>query len=117
VIRVVDKATLEVIRGALIYGAEEMGVVLRRVAYSPNIKERVDLSCAIISPWGETVAQAEHIPVHLGSLPWGLARTLEYLERRGEALDLGDVVVRQRPLRERHPPAGHHRREARLRGG
>jgi len=89
----VDKATLEVIRGALIYGAEEMGVVLRRAAYSPNIKERVDLSCAIISPWGEAVAQAEHIPVHLGSLPWGLARTLEYLERRGEALESGDVVV------------------------
>ncbi len=89
----VDPATLEVIRGALIYGAEEMGVVLRRASYSPNIKERVDLSCAVLSTGGETVAQAEHIPVHLGSLPWGLARTLEHLEREGVTLEPGDVVV------------------------
>ncbi len=88
-----DAATVEVIRGALIYGAEEMGIVLRRAACSPNIKERMDLSCAVVSTGGETVAQAEHIPVHLGSLPWGVARTLEWLDRRGTPPGPGDVVV------------------------
>ena len=49
--------------------AEEMGAVLRRAAFSPNIKERADCSAALFTPAGELLAQAEHIPVHLGSMP------------------------------------------------
>ncbi|HVG37057.1 MAG TPA: hydantoinase B/oxoprolinase family protein, partial [Thermoplasmata archaeon] len=54
---------------ALSFIPEEMGVALRRTAYSPNIKERMDASCALFDAEGRIVAQAEHIPVHLGSMP------------------------------------------------
>src|SRR5437867_11217770 len=46
-----------------------MGVALRRTAYSPNIKERMDASCALFDVEGRIISQAEHIPVHLGSMP------------------------------------------------
>ena len=49
--------------------AEEMGEALGRTAYSPNIKERRDFSCAVFDPEGAMVAQAAHMPVHLGSMP------------------------------------------------
>ena len=88
-----DKATVELIKRSLIYTAEEMGVALRRSAYSPNIRERVDHSCAVLDSYGRTIGQAEHIPVHLGSLPVGLRNTLQYLEREGVELEEGDVVV------------------------
>ena len=65
----IDAVILEVLRHALEGVADEMGAVLRRTAYSPNIKEREDCSAAVFSPSGELVAQAEHIPVHLGSMP------------------------------------------------
>jgi N-methylhydantoinase B len=65
----IDPITLEVLRHALEGVADEMGGVLRRTAYSPNIKEREDCSAAVFSPGAELVAQAEHIPVHLGSMP------------------------------------------------
>jgi len=64
-----DPVTLEVMRHALEGVADEMGAVLRRTAYSPNIKEREDCSAAVFGPGAELVAQAEHIPVHLGSMP------------------------------------------------
>jgi N-methylhydantoinase B len=64
-----NPATLEVLRHALEGVADEMGAVLRRTAYSPNIKEREDCSAAVFGPEGELVAQAEHVPVHLGSMP------------------------------------------------
>lgn len=54
--------------------AEEMGIVLRRSAFSPNIKERRDYSCALFTAEGELLAQAAHIPVHLGALPLTMAR-------------------------------------------
>jgi N-methylhydantoinase B len=68
---------LEVARHALAGVAEEMGAALRRASYSPNIKERADCSAAVFSPDGEMVAQAEHIPVHLGSMPASVAAVLE----------------------------------------
>ena len=68
---------LEVVRHALAGIADEMGVALRRAAYSPNIKERMDCSAAVFDPAGEMVAQAEHIPVHLGSMPLSVAAALE----------------------------------------
>ena len=74
-----DPITVEVIKGALTYAAEEMGIVLRNSAYSPNIKERMDHSCAIFNHRRELVAQAEHIPVHLGSMAFAVREGLEEL--------------------------------------
>jgi N-methylhydantoinase B len=72
----IDPITLEVARNRLAAVADEMGVVLRRTAYSPNIKERADCSAAVFVPSGEMLAQAEHIPVHLGSMPASVAAVL-----------------------------------------
>src|SRR5262245_3637811 len=63
-----DRITLEVIGAALLSAAEEMGQVLIRSSYSTNIKERQDCSTAVFDPRGNVIAQAEHIPMHLGSL-------------------------------------------------
>jgi len=90
----VDPIALEVCRAALSGIAEEAGAVLRRTAYSPNIKERVDCSAAVFGPDGEMVAQAEHIPVHLGSMPASVAAALE---RRGP-LRPGDQVLLSDPF-------------------
>jgi N-methylhydantoinase B len=64
----VDPIIVEVLSNAFMSIAEEMGSTLVRTAYSTNIKERKDCSCAIFNANGETIAQAEHIPVHLGSM-------------------------------------------------
>ena len=87
----------EIIRSSLTFCSEEMGIALRNSAYSPNIKDRMDHSCAIMDPHGRLLAQAEHIPVHLGSLPWGLKKTLEYVEREGMELFSGDMVMVNNP--------------------
>src|SRR5947207_11988360 len=64
-----DPASLQVLVSRLVGVADEMGAVLRRAAFSPNIKERADCSAALFSAGGELLIQAEHIPVHLGSMP------------------------------------------------
>lgn len=64
-----DPVATEVFRHLLVAIAEEMGVVLERTAYSPNIKERRDHSCALFDAQGALIAQAAHIPVHLGAFP------------------------------------------------
>lgn len=74
---------VEVTKHSLTYISEEMGVALRRSAYSPNIRERADHSCAVLDDAGRTIGQAEHIPVHIGSLPLGLRNTLAYLKAQG----------------------------------
>lgn len=81
---VIDPVTLEVARNRLAAIADEMGVVLRRTAYSPNIKERADCSAAVFVPSGEMLAQAEHIPVHLGSMPASVAAVLDTFADRME---------------------------------
>jgi N-methylhydantoinase B len=73
----VSPIELEVARNALSGVAEEMGLVLRRTSYSPNIKERADCSAAVFMPDGSMLAQAEHIPVHLGAMPASVAAVLE----------------------------------------
>ena len=73
----VDPITLEVARNRLSSIADDMGTVLRRTAYSPNIKERADCSAALFDASGEMLAQAEHIPVHLGSMPASVGAILE----------------------------------------
>ena len=69
---------LQVLGSALRAVAEEMGAVLVRSAFSPNIKERRDCSTALFDPRGRMVAQAEHIPVHLGAMPDAVAAVLEH---------------------------------------
>jgi len=90
----VDATTVEVIKGALIYAAEEMGVALRKSAYSPNIKERMDHSCALFDHERRLVAQAEHIPVHLGSMALAVREGLR--NYRGD-LDAGDMILLNDP--------------------
>lgn len=90
----VDPVRLEVFRHLLDAVAEEMGTVLRRTAYSPNIKERRDFSCAVFDPVGRMTAQAAHIPVHLGSMPLSVAACVDALE-----LVPGDVAVLNDPFR------------------
>ena len=71
-----DPITLSVLSSALSGIAEEMGTVLVRSAYSSNIKERRDCSAALFDAGGRMVAQAEHIPVHLGAMPEAVAAVM-----------------------------------------
>jgi N-methylhydantoinase B len=73
----IDPITLEVARNRFAAIADEMGVVLRRTSLSPNIKERADCSAAVFDAGGEMLAQAEHIPVHLGSMPASVRACLD----------------------------------------
>ena len=90
----VDAVRLEVVRHLLAACAEEMGTVLRRTAFSPNIKERRDFSCAVFDADGRMAAQAAHIPVHLGSMPLSVRACVEALD-----LEPGDVAVLNDPFR------------------
>lgn len=74
--------------------AEEMGMALERTGFSPNIKERRDYSCALFSQAGDMIAQAAHIPVHLGSTPLSVRAALEV-----QVLERGDVVLVNDPYR------------------
>jgi N-methylhydantoinase B/oxoprolinase/acetone carboxylase alpha subunit len=72
----VNPAELQILGSRLSSIADEMGAVLRRSAYSPNIKERADCSAALFTAGGDLLAQAEHIPVHLGSMPASVAAAI-----------------------------------------
>lgn len=88
-----NPADLEVLQTALSFVPEEMGVALRRTSYSPNIKERMDASCALFDAEGRMVAQAEHIPVHLGSMPLAVEVVLRDFPgtlREGDEIILND---------------------------
>jgi N-methylhydantoinase B len=88
-----DPTTLEIYRGLYTSVAEEMGMALRRSAFSPNIKERRDYSCAVFDSQGRVIAQGDHMPVHLGSMPMAVSAALEQC-RPGP----GDVVVLNDPF-------------------
>jgi len=92
-----DNVTLQIVSHSLLYTSEEMGLALRNSAYSPNINERMDHSAALFDTAGRLLAQAEHIPVHLGSLPWGLKNLIDYLGREGMALDEGSMIAANDP--------------------
>ena len=79
-----DVVALEVTRNQLARIAEDMGVVLRNTSFSPNIKERLDCSAAVFTPSGEMLAQAEHIPVHLGSMPASVIAVLDEVDGEPE---------------------------------
>jgi N-methylhydantoinase B len=86
----VDPITLQVLAGGLRAACDEMGAALIRSAYSANIKERHDCSTALFDAAGELVMQAEHIPVHLGSMPDAVAAVLGEQQRPGETWILND---------------------------
>ena len=87
---VIDPAGLQVLAAALRGVAEEMGAALVRSAHSANIKERRDCSTAVFDPGGRMIAQAEHLPVHLGAMPDAVAAVLARGARRGEVWALND---------------------------
>ena len=88
-----DPTTLEIYRALYTSVAEEMGIALRRTAFSPNIKERRDYSCAVFDGDGRVIAQGDHMPVHLGSMPMAVAAAL-----RETKLAPGDVVALNDPF-------------------
>lgn len=90
-----DPIRLEVYRHLLTALAEEMGATLRRSAYSPNIKERRDYSCALFDAAGAPVAMGDHMPVHLGAMPLSVRAALDDLA----PLEPGDVVALNDPFR------------------
>jgi N-methylhydantoinase B len=88
----VDPVKLEIFKSLYSSVAEEMGVSLRRSAFSPNIKERRDYSCAVFNHDGTLIAQGDHMPVHLGSMPMSVRAALETVR-----LAPGDIVVLNDP--------------------
>jgi len=91
----VDPISLEVFKNMFVSVAEEMGVALLRTAYSPNIKERRDFSCAVFDPQGQMVAQAAHQPVHLGAMPASVRAAMDAFGSSG--LQPGDMVILNDP--------------------
>jgi N-methylhydantoinase B len=88
-----DPIELEIFKNLYHSVAEEMGVALRRTAFSPNIKERRDYSCAVFDADGEVIAMGDHMPVHLGSMPMSVRAAIA----RG-SLAPGDMVMLNDPF-------------------
>ncbi len=86
---------LEIFRHLFTALAEEMGAALRRAAFSPNIKERRDYSCALFDADGGAVSLGDHMPVHLGAMPMSVEAALSELGR----LEPGDVAMLNDPFR------------------
>jgi len=89
-----DPVQLEIFKSLFHAIAEEMGATLKRTAFSPNIKERRDYSCGIFDVRGDMVAQGDHMPVHLGSMPLSVKAALEMRE-----IGPGDVVILNDPYK------------------
>src|SRR5438876_3272329 len=88
----VDPAELEIFKNLFHSVAEEMGAALRRSAFSPNIKERRDYSCAVFDGKGRVAAMGDHMPVHLGSMPISVAAAIRSLNPGA-----GDIVILNDP--------------------
>lgn len=89
-----DPIELEVFKHLFHAIAEEMGAALRRTAFSPNIKERRDYSCAVFNGAGDVLAMGDHMPVHLGSMPMSVHAAIAQLD-----LKAGDVAMLNDPFR------------------
>ena len=89
-----DPIELEVFKNIFHSIAEEMGAALRRTAFSPNIKERRDYSCAVFDATGEVIAMGDHMPVHLGSMPMSVRAAID-----AQPMQPGDVVMLNDPFR------------------
>ncbi len=89
-----DPVELEIFKNLYHSIAEEMGAALRRTAFSPNIKERRDYSCAVFDGAGEVIAMGDHMPVHLGSMPMSVRAAID-----AGGMEPGDVVMLNDPFR------------------
>src|SRR6476659_9219979 len=88
-----DAMRLEIFKNIFHSIAEEMGAALRRSAFSPNIKERRDYSCAVYDAHGQVLAMGDHMPVHLGSMPASVAAA-----RAAFTLEPGDIALLNDPF-------------------
>ncbi|MCP4725645.1 MAG: hydantoinase B/oxoprolinase family protein [bacterium] len=93
-VKKVDPIKLEIYKNRFQSVAEEMGAALQRTAFSPNIKERRDFSCALFDGEGRMIAQGDHMPVHLGSMPMSVKCVIEKL-----TLKRGDTAILNDPFR------------------
>ena len=89
-----DPVELEIFKNLYHSIAEEMGAALRRTAFSPNIKERRDYSCAVFDSAGEVIAMGDHMPVHLGSMPMSVRSAID-----AWAMEPGDMAMLNDPFR------------------
>jgi 5-oxoprolinase (ATP-hydrolysing) len=89
----VDPVQLEIFNNLFMNIAEQMGVVLENTAVSVNIKERLDFSCAVFDPNGDLIANAPHLPVHLGSM----SESVKSIIRQNPDMDPGNVYVMNAP--------------------
>ena len=89
-----DPVELEIFKNLYHSIAEEMGAALRRTAFSPNIKERRDYSCAVFDGAGQVIAMGDHMPVHLGSMPMSVRAAID-----AAAMEAGDIVMLNDPFR------------------
>ncbi|HLQ76864.1 MAG TPA: hydantoinase B/oxoprolinase family protein [Terriglobia bacterium] len=87
-----DPVRLEIFKSLFHSIAEEMGATLKRTAFSPNIKERRDYSCAVFDRDGEMVSQGDHMPVHLGSMPMSVKAAIQ-----NRKIGPGDMVILNDP--------------------
>jgi N-methylhydantoinase B/oxoprolinase/acetone carboxylase alpha subunit len=90
----IDPIAFEVFENLFVSVAEEMGVTLCRTSFSPNIKERLDYSCAVYDAAGQTIAQGDHMPVHLGAMPLSVRAAIDH-----GPMAPGDVVMLNDPFR------------------
>ena len=89
-----DPVELEIFKNLFHSIAEEMGAALRRTAFSPNIKERRDYSCAVFDGAGQVIAMGDHMPVHLGSMPMSVQAAID-----AAPMESGDVIMLNDPFR------------------
>ena len=87
-----DPVQLEIFKSLFHSIAEEMGATLKRTAFSPNIKERRDYSCAVFDAAGDVIAQGDHMPVHLGSMPMSVKAAIETRD-----IGPGDIIILNDP--------------------
>jgi N-methylhydantoinase B/oxoprolinase/acetone carboxylase alpha subunit len=90
--KTVHPIEFEVFKNLFLSIAEEMGVTLRRTGFSPNIKERLDYSCAVYDANGETIAQGDHMPVHLGAMPLSVRAAIDSVQ-----MEPGDMIALNDP--------------------
>jgi N-methylhydantoinase B/oxoprolinase/acetone carboxylase alpha subunit len=90
----IDPIEFEIFKNVFVSIAEEMGVTLCRTGFSPNIKERLDYSCALYDAQGHTIAQGDHLPVHLGAMPLSVRAAIDHVP-----MQPGDSVILNDPFR------------------
>jgi N-methylhydantoinase B len=90
----IDPITFEVLKNEIISIIEEMGALLKRSSFSPNVRERDDSSCSIFDSKGESIVEAKQVPLQIGILPLSMA---EALKKFGNDLREGDMVIMNDP--------------------